>query len=61
MSSLPRVVWLGIAAAMAVAGLAGARAGHFVLTDDVYFYLQIADAIHRGDGSTFNGLLLTNC
>jgi hypothetical protein len=34
--------------------------GHRFVPDDIYFYLKIAQAIVRGDGSTFNGLQPTN-
>jgi len=34
--------------------------GHVFIPDDVYFYLQIADNLALGHGSTFNGLQLTN-
>lgn len=35
-------------------------AGHRVIPDDVFFYLEIADRIVDGEGSTFSGLMPTN-
>lgn len=35
-------------------------AGHRLVPDDVFFYLEIADRIVRGEGSTFSGLMPTN-
>lgn len=34
--------------------------GHGFITDDVFFYLRIADSIARGQGSSFNGVMPTN-
>lgn len=56
-----RVAWvatllLGICVVFAVAVLGG----HHFLSDDVFFYLRIADSIARGEGSSFNGVIPTN-
>jgi hypothetical protein len=48
-AALPLAVWT-----MIVAG------GHRFMADDVYFYLQIADQIVQGHGSTFTGDVPTN-
>lgn len=54
-----RHVFLAGAATLAI--FAVAIAGwHNYVPDDVYFYLKVADSLHRGLGSTFNGLVPTN-
>jgi hypothetical protein len=35
-------------------------AGVLFMSDDIFFYLKIADALYQGEGSTFNGIQPTN-
>jgi hypothetical protein len=56
----PRVVSLATAVLVLPALALATLGGHRFIPDDVYFYLKISDAIARGAGSTFNGLVPTN-
>ena len=56
-----RFAWsIGLLLAVSVAFAIAVLGGHGFITDDVFFYLRIADSIARGQGSSFNGVMPTN-
>jgi hypothetical protein len=64
LTATPRVLRFAWSAALLLAICVvftiAAMGGHSFITDDVFFYLRIADSIVRGQGSSFNGVLPTN-